>query len=265
MNSLMIDVESHFKSIHNKMIYHIGWVFGNAKDRKAPRKEREFFVKEFLPLNYWKHSFIDKDKKSRTFGKRLFWKMDSRGDAVHRHILAHPHKIKSWNEIMEILKLDCSMVDAIGSYNWGFASSAIDDTNRTLNHQAIVDTLDSKKFFCLLDCYVNKVINRNYFIFIDGLDEGEIQNYLSKSGKNLGYSAEIMARYMMQHHNYIESHLALEDARVEFELLEHFLSRYNKDFITEFLGNPKFVSWTKIRDRHTATKKIEARKLLSIW
>jgi hypothetical protein len=255
----MIDVESHFMSIHNKMIYHIGWVFGNARDRKAPRKEREFFVKEFLPLNYWKHSYVDKDKKSKTFGQRFFWKMDSRGDAVQRHILAHPEKVKSWDEIMERLSLDCSMVDAVGSYNWGFDSSAINNTNRTLNHKGIVDTFDSKKFFCLLDCYATKIINRNYFSYINNLDVGEVENYLSKSGKNLGYSAEIMVRYMRKHHDYIEAHLALDDARVEFELLEHFLAKHNKDFMNEFLGNPRFVSWTKIRDKLTATKKAQQR------
>ena len=29
--------------------------------------------------------------------------MDSRGDAVQRNIIANPHKVKSWDEIMKML------------------------------------------------------------------------------------------------------------------------------------------------------------------
>jgi hypothetical protein len=261
-NALIIDVETHMKSIHHQIIYNIGWVIGNARDTKAPRKERDFFVKEFLPLNYWKHSFEDKDKKSKTFGQRKFWKMDSRGDAVQRNIIANPHKVKSWNEIMEILEYDASMVDGIGSYNWAFDSKAIDKTNRNLNHEGIVRRLDPKKFFCLMDCFANKVINRNYFIFIDALSEVDREKFKSKSGKSDGYSAQIMVRYAKEHLEYIEAHESLPDSKVEFELLEYFLESHNKDFMERFLGNPKFVSWTKIRDRLTATEKILQRELL---
>ena len=258
-NALIIDVESHMKSAHDKIIYNIGWVFGNAKDTKAPRQERDFFVKEFLPLNYWKHSFLDKDKNSKTFGQRKFWKMDSRGHKAQQQALAQPEKIKSWNEIMELLSLDCSMVDGIGSYNWGFDSSAIDKTNRTLNHMGIIETFDSSKFFCLMDCYANHVINRDYFIFLDNLKDEDKHLFKSKSGKSDGYSAEIMVRYAKEHLEYIEAHESLPDARVEFELLEYFLIKYPKVFAEVFLGNPKFVSWTKIRDRLTAKAKLQNR------
>ena len=251
--ALVLDCESHFKSLNNKLIYHIGWVMGNVRNTSDPRVKREFYVEEFLPYNFFKHSYIDK-----ITGIRERWKMDSRGNKVQIRAFANPSLVKSWDYIMQKLAFDISMSDGIGSYNWTFDSSAIDTTNRFLTHSGIVNTFDTPKF-CLLDCYVNKIINQTYFGFIDNLDSVDVKNYLSKSGKNLGYSAEVMARYMMEHHNYVEAHTALEDATVEFELLEYFVDKHYKSFIDDFLGKPKSVAWGSIRERHSSAKKMRKR------
>ena len=68
-----------------------------------------------------------------------------------------------------------------------------------------------------------------------------------------------MARYMMEHHNYVEPHTALEDATVEFELLEYFVAKHWKSFDEEFLGKPKSVSWKSIRERQSSAKKMRKR------
>ena len=75
------------------------------------------------------------------------------------------------------------MCDGVGSYNWAFDSRAINNTNRKLNHEGILDSFGITPF-CIQDMYVRKVINRDYFTFIDSLDDNEKSNYLSKSGKN---------------------------------------------------------------------------------
>jgi len=254
--ALVLDTETHFKSEHQKLIYHIGWVMGDVRSPTSPRVKREFFIREFLPLDYWKHSYVDKVSK-----KRKFWKLDSRGDGVQRCALDNPKLVKSWDYVMKKLAFDVAQCHGIGSYNWAFDSSAIDITNRKLNHSGIISTIDTPPF-CLLDCYATKIINKDYFRFIDKLDATELENYKSKSGKNLGYSAEIMARYMMQHHDYVEAHTALDDALVEFELAEYFLDKHYREFKKKFLGNPRFVSWIKIRDRISAKDKSAQRKLL---
>ena len=74
--------------------------------------------------------------------------------------------------------------------------------------------------------YVCPKVITKLFHFIDSLDEWEKSNYLSKSGKNLGYSAEVMARYVNKHTDYVESHTALDDSKVEFELTRIFCNRY---------------------------------------
>jgi len=251
--ALVLDCESHFKSTHNKLIFHIAWVGGNVRNTLDPREPEEFYVEEFLPGGFFSHSYIDK-----ITGIRKPWKLDSRCDKVQIRAFANPHLVKPWDYIMEKLAFDISVSEGVGSYNWTFDASAIDTTNRYLTHSGIVNTFDTPKF-CLLDCYVNKIINKNYFSFIDNLDSVDVQNYLSKSGKNLGYSAEVMARYMMQHHNYVEAHTALEDATVEFELLEYFVAKYWKSFDEEFLGKPKSVAWGSIRERHSSAQKMRKR------
>ena len=251
--ALVLDCESHFKSEHNKLIYHIAWVMGNVCNPSTPRVSKEYYVKEFLPLNYWKHSYVDKNS-----GNRKFWKLDSRINDVQTKALSNPVIIKSWDEIMKDFAFDISISQGIGSYNWTFDSSAIDTTNRFLTHSGIINTFDTPKF-CLLDCYANKIINQTYFGFIDGLNKDDVENYFSKSGKNLGYSAEVMARYMMEHHHYVEAHTALEDATVEFELLEYFVSKHYRSFMDDFLGKPKSVAWKAIRERHSSAQKMRKR------
>ena len=160
---------------------------------------------------------------------------------------------------MGVLACDVSMVDGVGSYKWGFDSKAIDNTNRNLNHEGIISTWDFKAF-CLQDMYVSKIINANYFKFINSLDDEEIKNYLSKSGKNLGYSAEVMARYINEHTDYVESHTALDDSKVEFELARIFCTRHFTEFKNKFLGNPKPVYWTLVKKELSSAEKMRRRE-----
>ena len=227
---LVLDTETHFKSEHQNLIYDIGWVMGDLRNATAPKIERRFFVKEFLPISFWKHTFVNKET-----GIRQFWKIDSRAEQTQRHAFNEPTMVKSWDYIMGSLHADISMVDCVGSYNWAFDSKAIDITNRNLNHSAILPTWEFNSF-CLQDMYVRKIVNQTYFRFIDSLDENERENYLSKSGKNLGYSAEVMARYINKHTDYVESHTALDDSRVEFELARLLIEKHFTEFKKDFLN-----------------------------
>ena len=251
-NALVLDCESHFKSRHQFLIYQIGWVRGNIRIPQQPRRKKEYYVREFLPFKFWEHSYAD-DK-----GNRNFWKNDSRAHDVQRKAFANPQMILSWNEIMKELKCDISEVDGIGSYNWKFDSKAIDITNQLVNHSAFLPSVNYVPF-CVMDMYANKIINQDYFRFIDKLDAEKLKLYKSKTGKNLGYSAEIMNKYINRNHYYSEAHTALADSIMEFELAERFVSKHWRSFQDEFLGKPKFVSWTTIRDRYSSIQKMKKR------
>ena len=250
---IMIDIEAHMKSEHNRKPFHIAWTRSNALDRHAPSETYEWYVKEFLHPTMWKHTYQDKQT-----GQRIDWKIDSRADSVMKRAIENPQLVKPLAEIYEILQMQISVSDAIGSYNWSYDSKSLDIGYRTLNHTDFLSAIPHTPF-CLLDCYANKVVNKDYFSFIDELAEHEKQQYKSKSGKNLGYSAEIMARYVNRDHFYIEEHTALNDAKIEMALLKHFIAKYKKSFFDDFLGKPKFVSWTKIRDRLSSAEKMRQR------
>jgi hypothetical protein len=251
-NLLVLDTETHFKSIYNNLIFDIAWCWGDIRNPTAPKIERRFFVKEFLTQEHWEHTFLEN-------GIRKYWYRDTRAIETQRHSHDMPSMVKSWDYICGVLSTDISMVDGVGSYNWGFDSKAIDNTNRNLNHEGITSSWDFKPF-CLQDMYVNKIINANYFKFINSLDADEIKNYLSKSGKNLGYSAEVMARYVNEYTDYIESHTALDDSKIEFELARIFCNRHFAEFKKDFLGNPKGVSWKSVKDKLSSAEKMRRRE-----
>ena len=253
-NVLVLDTETHFKSIYNKMVFDIGWTVGDVRSLTAPKKEKQFYIKEFLKPSMWNHTYLD--KKS---GKRKFWYHDLRADEVLEKAHSQKDKIVSWNEILEELKFDISLVEGVGSYNWTFDRGAIEDTSLKLNHETFLSHLDFRPF-CIQDMYVNKVINRDYFDYIDNeISEDEKELFKSKSGKNLGYSAEIMARYIHKFLGYIEAHTSLEDATIETELTRIFCQKYWCDFRKNFLGNPKNVSWTVVRKRLSSAEKMRKR------
>ena len=251
---IMIDIEAHMKSEHNQKPYHIAWTRSNALDKTAPMESYEWYVKEFLHPTMWKHTFTDKET-----GERKDWKIDSRADSVMKRAIENPNLVKPLAEIYEILQMQISVSDAIGSYNWNYDSRSLDIGYRALNHTDFLSNIKHLPF-CLLDCYANKIINRDYFKFINELPKWELEQYKSKSGKNLGYSAEIMARYVNRDHFYIEEHTALNDAKIEMALLKHFIAKEKKSFFDDFLGNPKFVSWTKIRDKLSSAEKMRQRE-----
>ena len=70
-----------------------------------------------------------------------------------------------------------------------------------------------------------------------------------------------MARYINKHTDYVESHTALDDSRVEFELARLFVDRHFTEFKKDFLNNVKSVSWTLLRDRLSSAEKMRKREV----
>ena len=112
-----------------------------------------------------------------------------------------------------------------------------------------------------MDRYANHVINMNYFRMIDQLDENEKKFFMSKSGKNLGYSAEIMARYISQDRGYVEVHKALEDSLIEYELALFFFQHWKYDYFEKYHGQISTVHWSSIRDRLSSAEKERQREI----
>ena len=88
--------------------------------------------------------------------------------------------------------------------------------------------------------------------------------YKSKTGKNLGHSAEIMTRYIQSDPYYVEAHEAEPDSSMEMNLAEKMVdnSKKYREFCKDFLGNPKSVHYTKVKKRLSSTQKIAERNSL---
>ncbi len=269
-NALIIDTETTMKNEHGQLPFHIGGVFGDIRNKFAKTLEFEFYVQEIVErADFFIHTYKDKEVNPP---KRKFWKLDSRyyseflgrelsrKSTILQDVIKNPHKVKPIAEILGYLEAYIDMADCIGSYNWFFDRDALKRVSARFNHHDF-RAIEKAKAFCLMHCYSDKVINRNYFRMIDNLDEVDKSHFMSKSGKNLGYSCEVMARYCLDDISYKEDHTALKDARIEYALATKFANEYWNDLSTSYIGNPKRVKWQDIRDRLTAKEKLASTQL----
>lgn len=264
-NALILDTETCFKNEHNGLIAEIGWTFGNVLNKQDTPTCRRFLVSDTLMNpNYWLHTQklknVHESLAGLQEGERTAYKPDSRYEDYLQQIqrlnrVGKTDKVLcSWEYVLKQLTRDLSLVDCVGAYNMPFDLRAIQTTSKRFHHTHYGE-IERLPHFCLMDMYANHVINRNYFRMIDSLDEDEQKFFLSKSGKNLGYSAEIMARYIGEDFGYIEEHTAMEDSLIEYELALHFLDKWKNDFFEKYLNKVGSVSWQSIRKRLTAKEK----------
>ena len=265
-NMLIIDTETCFKNEHNGLIAEIGWTFGNVLDSSDTPTCRRYLVADtLLNPNYWLHTQKLKNVHESLVGfdegERVAYKPDSRYEEYLEQIqklnrISKTDKVLcSWGFILDQLTRDLSLVDCVGAYNMPFDLRAIQTTTKRFHHTHYGE-IERLPHFCLMYMFANHVINRNYFNKIDRLGEDERRYFMSKSGKNLGYSAEIMARFIEEDFGYVEKHRAKEDSLIEYELALYFLQNYKNTFFDTYLGKVGTVHWTAIRDRLTAKEKL---------
>lgn len=269
--ALILDTETCFKNEHQGLIAEIGWTFGNVLNNQDTPTCRRFLVADTLfNPNYWLHSQklknVHESLQGLAEGERTAYKTDTRYVEYLEQLkrlnqIGKTDKVlKSWQEILEILTKDLALVDSVGAYNMPFDLRAMQTTTKRFHHSHYVE-IERLPKFCLMDMFANKVINQNYFNKVDNLSEEERAKFMSKSGKNLGYSAEIMARYIQEDLGYVECHTALEDSLIEYELAQYFLDKYKDSFFENYLNKIGSVSWQSIRKRLTAKDKEEQREL----
>ena len=97
---------------------------------------------------------------------------------------------------MNYLEKQIGFADSMASYNWAFDNQAMKKTN--LEYSMRIAIMDLLPNFCLMDCYANSMINATYFKMVDDLEPIYKTAFLSHSGKNYGYSAQCMARWVFE-------------------------------------------------------------------
>ena len=253
-NALVIDTETTMKNEKPFLAYNIGGALGDIYSPNSQPLEFDFYVQEIIsnPENFV-HTYKDKET-----GESKFWKYDRRYAHVLNDAFKNRSKIKPLKYILNYISKHIGFADSIASYNWNFDKQAFNKTVLEFHNEKYRE-FERIPNWCIMDCYSNKEINLNYFKMIDSLDEIDKLQFMSKSGKNYGYSAQCMARYIFDSEQYEEQHTALEDSKMEFELARHFARKHKTDFEKTFLGNPKTVSWVMLKKKLSAKAKMQNR------
>jgi hypothetical protein len=253
-NTLVLDTETTMKNEKPFLAYNIGGALGDIYSPNSEPLEFDFYVQEIIgnPKNF-EHTYIDKET-----GERKFWKYDSRYPKVLEDAFKNRSKIKPLKYILNYISKQIGFADSVASYNWAFDKQAFNKTVLEFHNESYKE-FERIPNSCIMDCYANKMINQNYFKFVDDLEPIYKKQFLSHSGKNYGYSAQCMARWIFESEQYEEQHTALEDSKMEFELARHFARKHKLDFEKSFLGNPKTFSWVKLKKKLSAKAKMEIR------
>lgn len=271
LNALVLDTETCFKSENANIILEIGWTVGNVLDKTDVPTSRRYIVADTLfdPELHWhsqKLSAIHPELADAPAGMRINYSSDTR----YKNYMKEAYRlaclsgealgevVMPWTKILDQLNKDLSLADCIGAYNFPFDLRAMQTTTKRFHHHAY-NNIYNVPHFCLMQMSANEIADRWYFKRIDSLTEDEKILFKSKSGKNLGYSAEIMARYISEDLGYIELHTAEEDSKIEYEIMQFYFMDKTRDekFYSDYLGNVKSVSWTKLRDGYENYKQDE--------
>ena len=253
-NALVIDTETTMKNEKPFLAYNIGGALGDIYSPNSQPLEFDFYVQEIIsnPENFV-HTYKDKET-----GERKFWKYDRRYAHVLNDAFKNRSKIKPLKYILNYISKHIGFADSIASYNWNFDKQAFNKTVLEFHNEKYRE-FERIPNWCIMDCFANKEINLNYFKMVDELDELDKLQFMSKSGKNYGYSAQCMARCIFDSEQYEEQHTALEDSKMEFEVARHFARKHKTDFTKTFLGNPKSVSWVMLKKKLSAKAKMQTR------
>ena len=278
LNVLMIDTETCFMNEHSNLIAEIGWTFGDINNpAKKPTKRRFIVANTLLKHGHWNKSQklanIHPELSDAPEGMRVAYQEDLRHDELGDELIKLitlegdylKNTLKTWGQILKILSQDLALVDCVGAYNFPFDLRALQTTTKRYYHSTY-NEIYQLPHFCLMQMCANTLINRWYFHKVDNLPQHEKDLFMSKSGKNLGYSAEIMAKHISDDMGYIELHNAQEDSQIEYEIMRYFMndnSRNNK-FFDLYLNNVKAVNWQSIRKRETAKFKEQQQLQLEI-
>ena len=252
-NCLVLDTETTMKNEKPFLAYNIGGALGDIYSPDSKPITFDFYIAEIIsnPENFC-HTYKDKET-----GERKFWKYDRRYQHVLEDAFANRSKIKPLKYVIKFLNRYIGFADSVASYNWNFDKQALKKT--VLEYwQEDYKEIDSIPATCIMDCFANRVINRNYFSMIDDLPKADKEAFMSKSGKNYGYSAEAMVRWLYSE-QYTHPHTAERDAKDEFLLMRYFARKHKKDFENTFLGNPKTFSWRKMKNKLSASAKMVER------
>lgn len=131
-------------------------------------------------------------------------------------------KLASWRTIVKQFLTDIRNynVKVISAYNLAFDYKAIKYTNLFFDseNEKLMKVVDSKSLLCLWNLACDTILNTE-----DYKDYATMKNFISEKGNYLT-SAEACYSYLINDEHFEEEHTALEDVKIETEILKHIVT-----------------------------------------
>lgn len=235
-NFLVADTES--TGLGNKaFVFDFGYVISRRNGTII--KERNFLIREILQNPKIMLGALYNEEWRAMMGGKIF-------RYYIPEIASQSLKIIGWREALEILRDDIKThnVDVFSAYNLPFDLGAMNTTHKHLASKTLnfsrLDLLCLWEFSCVTVCRTRLYHDTCHAL---GKDAGWITQ-----ADNVRTTAEKVYAFLSGDHNFIESHTALDDAKIETEIL-HRLLRLKK---TIPYNEVRGFSWRKAQNRKGA-------------
>jgi DNA polymerase III epsilon subunit-like protein len=252
----IIDTETTMRNNHSHLIFDFAFVIGNVYDEYCEVLEKNYLITDTLSQP---ENFIFSYQDDET-GQRIPYGLDGRyKPALERWAKGERYNVATWEYAYKQFWDYCSRmgVDVITAYNLNFDLKAMSKTQSqyTDKQLRLPNGIDK---VCLMDICQTFVMNRDFKLWFDTLDESLKTQFTTDKG-NLSYSAECMYRYLFDDYHYTEQHTALRDCRMEWKLIRHAFRKWEKDINKHFINNIRGVSWRNANKVFTKKEKLEMR------
>ncbi len=199
---------------HKAFVFDLGYVITS---RKGTKLERSFLVREIITNPTIMLGALFNEEWRAMMGGKLFANyMPALNDGSMR--------IYPWSEIVETMREDMRTYDVqvFAAYNLPFDSKALAKTQQRIRGEGkILDYRPS--LLCLWDFACSAVCNTQLYHDV-AWQEGNERGWITDAG-NVRTTAEKVYSFLTGQLDFIESHTALDDARIEAEILLRLLAK----------------------------------------
>jgi hypothetical protein len=198
-------------------VFDFGYVIGTKRGKIL--QERQFLIREVITNpKIMLHALYNPDWRTMMGGKLFSIYMPALGNAEM--------KIYPWREVLEIMRDDIATygVDVFSAYNLNFDLGAMNKTHNLITEKNLnfsrLDLLCLWKFSCVTVC-------RSRLFHDVARAQGADAGWITPAD-NVRTTAEKVYAFLTGDLDFIESHTALHDAQIEFEIMQRLMARKTK-------------------------------------
>lgn len=200
-------------------VFDFGYVIGNKRGKIFC--ERQFLIREVITNpKIMLHALYNPDWRTMMGGKLFSIYMPALGNSEM--------KIYPWREVLEIMRDDILTfgVDVFSAYNLNFDLGAMNKTHNMITEKNLnfdrLDLLCLWKFSCITVCR-----SRLFHDICAQQNDPGAHDWIS-AANNVRTTAEKVYAFLTNNYSFVESHTALHDAQIEFEIMQILMNKKTK-------------------------------------